>query len=80
MNNKAYTVYSKPNCGFCVKAKDLLESRSIEFLEIDVSKDAEKLNWLKQQGFRTVPQIYAEAGDNTEYVGGYEQLVDYLSR
>jgi glutaredoxin len=30
-------VYTIPNCGFCVKMKDGLKERGIEFTEVDVS-------------------------------------------
>lgn len=79
-NNNYYVVYSKPNCGFCTKAKKLLESMSIDFVEVDVSKNSAKLAWLKSQGFRTVPQIYAAVGDDTEYVGGYTELHAKLTK
>lgn len=31
------TVYSKPNCNFCVQAKRLLESKGLPFTEIELN-------------------------------------------
>lgn len=72
-----FKVYSKPHCPFCVKAEQLLISRGILYKKIDVTQDQEALNMLKSQGFRSVPQIYAP---NEDHVGGFEDLVKYLSK
>lgn len=35
-------VYSTPNCPFCVKVKEYLQNRKIDFTDYDVSKDKDK--------------------------------------
>lgn len=52
------TVYSKPNCPFCVKAKTYLSRHGIGFNEVDVTQDASALAFLKSNQHNTVPQIY----------------------
>jgi len=52
------TIYSKPTCSFCDAAKKRLTEWGYEFVEIDVSQDQDALNFLKETGHRTVPQIY----------------------
>ena len=74
MSDKAYTIYSKPSCGFCNKAKNLLDSLNIPYNEIDISKDSSLRVWLKSQGFKTVPQIFLD----DVHVGGYDKLEDFL--
>ena len=69
-----FKVYGKPNCPWCVRAEDKLDSLNKEYEKVDVSEDENARNFLKEQGFKTVPQIYH--GD--EYIGGYEELADYL--
>jgi glutaredoxin len=32
-------IYSKPNCSFCVKAKEFMEGADIEYSEYTVGKD-----------------------------------------
>ena len=36
---KKITIYSTPNCGYCVLAKDFFKANKLEFKEIDVSDD-----------------------------------------
>ena len=64
-------VYSTPNCPYCVRAKTLLQSKNLNYKEIDVSDDVESLQkMMKLSGLRTVPQIFI----NDKSVGGYEEL------
>ena len=64
-------VYSTPNCPYCVRAKTLLQSKNINFKEIDVSDDLESLQkMMKLSGLRTVPQIFI----NDKSIGGYDEL------
>ena len=64
-------VYSTPNCPYCVRAKTLLQSKNINFKEIDVSDDVESLQkMMKLSGLRTVPQIFI----NDKSIGGYDEL------
>ena len=64
-------VYSTPNCPYCVRAKTLLQSKNINFKEIDVSDDIESLQkMMKLSGLRTVPQIFI----NDKSIGGYDEL------
>jgi glutaredoxin-like protein NrdH len=52
------TLYSKPACPFCDQAKNYLHSQAVQFEVIDITEDAEAMNFIKEQGHRTVPQIY----------------------
>ncbi len=63
-------VYTKPHCGFCVRAKQLLESKGLPYTEIVISdaETAEKL--IGKTGCKTVPQIFI----NGEFIGGYTDL------
>ncbi len=51
-------VYTKPNCMYCVMTKSILEQYQIPFSVIDVSMQTESLNFLKEKGHTSVPQIY----------------------
>jgi len=52
------TVYTKPNCSHCVTAKQYLVEHGIGFAEVDVVANANALSFLREQGHRTVPQLY----------------------
>lgn len=65
------TVYSKDSCPFCDRAKKLLESRGVEYREINVSLEPEARDFLIEQGLRSVPQIYR---GTILIQGGYQGL------
>ena len=52
------TVYSKNNCPFCDRAKVLLESKGVEYTEVNIEKDPESRQMLVDKGLRSVPQIF----------------------
>lgn len=71
------TIYTKPNCAFCTKAKNLLNSRGIPFKALTLGEDftrEELLMWFPN--VRTYPVIVNPDG---RLVGGYEQLVTELT-
>lgn len=71
----AITVYGRPNCSYCDKAKELLKSKGISYNYYELGKDftVEKYQELFP-GRRTVPGITV-AGIP---LGGYEDLVEYF--
>jgi glutaredoxin len=52
------TVYSKNNCPFCVRAKQLLESKNVPYTEVNIEYDQDARQMLVDQGLRSVPQIF----------------------
>ena len=68
-------VYSKNLCGYCVKAKSLLQSKGIEVEEKNIA-DGHKIQDLLElvPNAKTMPQIWL----NEEYVGGYFELEEKL--
>lgn len=52
------TLYIKPTCPFCVSAKEKLEQWEYSYTDINVAKDEDAMQFLKDAGHRTVPQIY----------------------
>ena len=52
------TVYSKDNCPFCDRAKQLLESKDVPYTEVNIEKDPESRQMLVDKGLRSVPQIF----------------------
>lgn len=70
MNAKSFLVYTKPDCKWCVLAKHLLSDIGWFYAEVDVTKDQQARDRLKELGLRTVPQIWF--GD--EHIGGFANL------
>jgi glutaredoxin 3 len=69
---KPVRIYTTPWCGYCHRAKQILEEQGVPYEEIDVDGDHEKRAWLRQvTGQRTVPQIFF--GD--EPIGGCTDLM-----
>ncbi len=72
-----YTIYTKSTCSYCVKAKQLLSSKSLEFLEKNIETPELRLELLaRYPQVKTVPQIYL--GD--VHIGGYDDLVKYFEQ
>jgi glutaredoxin 3 len=70
------TVYTKQNCPFCVRAKRLLEKKSVPYEEIAVEGRDDLRTWLVEKtGQMTVPQVFA--GERS--LGGFSD-VDALDR
>jgi glutaredoxin len=52
------TVYTKDFCPFCVQVKTQLQDMNITFNEINIDLDKDAKAFIKDQGFKTVPQIF----------------------
>lgn len=65
-------IYTSPLCGFCHAAKRLLNSKGVDFSEVDIWAHPERKAEMVQRanGGRTVPQIFI--GDI--HVGGSDDL------
>jgi glutaredoxin 3 len=64
-------VYSTRWCGYCVRAKALLDSRGIEYEEVSLDDDpAFRRNLFDLTGGWTVPQILIDGRP----IGGYTEL------
>src|SRR5210317_272400 len=64
-------IYSSRWCGFCMRAKMLLDSKGVQYKEIDVDQDsALRAQMMQRSGRRTVPQIFIDE----VHVGGCDDL------
>jgi len=69
-------IYSKLNCPWCVKAKELMNKLHLSYDEkvLDVDYKREDLRELVGEHlFLTVPQIFI----NDRRIGGYEDFADW---
>tara|TARA_R110002167_G_scaffold39417_2_gene121772 strand:+ start:246 stop:503 length:258 start_codon:yes stop_codon:yes gene_type:complete len=67
-----YKIYTQNSCIYCDMAKDLMHTNNIDFMEISVDFDNEERLLLKEQGHKTVPQIFDEKNN---HIGGYTELL-----
>lgn len=65
-------VYTTKICPYCVRAKNLLKRKGVEYVEIDVSDDDQLRAKMteRSRGQRTVPQIFIDG----VHVGGSDDL------
>lgn len=64
-------MYSTPWCPFCVRARELLAVKGVEFEDIDVQLNAQqRVRMEARSGRRTVPQIFF----NDRHIGGFDDL------
>lgn len=65
-------IYSGNYCAFCMRAKQLLKKRGLEFTEYDVQAhpDLREEMTKRSNGGRTIPQIFI----NDRHVGGCDEL------
>jgi glutaredoxin 3 len=81
-----FYIYSRPGCGYCQAAKELLTQKGQAFTELTLDsgqpKQAGVTYYTKAQLLekaplaKTVPQIF----HNQTYIGGYTDLRNYLQK
>ena len=71
------TVYSKPACVYCDKAKALLTRLGYEYKEKVVTKDISLPELFEELGkqVRTIPQIVIDK----KHICGYNELTEYFA-
>ena len=64
-------IYTTPFCGFCARAKSLLDKKGAAYEEMDVMMDEKKRAEMRERSKRsTVPQIFI----NGQHIGGSDEL------
>ena len=76
INPQTISIFSKTTCGFCVKAKTLLENEyptsQIQVIELDYMKEGAAIGMelRRKTGQTTVPNIFVFG----KHIGGYTEL------
>ena len=70
--NKNVTIYTSSLCGFCYRAKSLLNKKNILYKEIDIDLNQEKRSEMvkRSNGRTSVPQIFYK----NYHIGGCDDL------
>ena len=63
-------MYTTRWCGYCVRAKALLDARGLDYEEIDLGEDLDRARLNELTGGWTVPQIVID----DRSIGGYTEL------
>jgi glutaredoxin 3 len=64
-------IYTTPFCGYCARAKGLLDRKGAPYEEMDVMMDDKKRTEMRERSKRsTVPQIFI----NGQHIGGSDEL------
>lgn len=69
-----FEIYGTQQCPWCDRAKELVSSNGFEYIYTDVGESKEAQRMFRQNGYRTVPQVY----HNGVHIGGYEATQQFL--
>ena len=72
-----FTIFGRPDCGYCVRAKQLLETKQYQFRWVDINQEGiTKADLEKTIGkpVETVPQIF----HGQDHIGGFTDLDTYV--
>jgi len=68
-------IYSKPDCVYCNRAKDLFNQKGLQFNEHVVGSDITRDDFIIMfRGAKTVPQIVIDG----KHIGGYDNLTEWV--
>ena len=72
-----YTIYSKPNCSFCLQAKQLLEmeQQPFEYKNLGTHYSLDELMTLSPDA-KSFPQVFKDG----VLIGGFSDLAEYLKQ
>ncbi|MDR0806667.1 MAG: glutathione peroxidase [Enterobacteriaceae bacterium] len=69
------SIFTKPGCPFCAKAKQLLKDNGLQYEEIVLGTDATTVSLRAITGHATVPQVFIGG----RHIGGSEELEKYFT-
>ena len=71
-------IYTWRTCPFCLRAKQLLREKGVEFTEYSIDGDNEARSKMAERshGQRSVPQIFI----NDQHIGGCDDIYDLDAR
>lgn len=73
--SQSITMFSKPGCGYCTKAKNLLKDKGLPFEEIVLGQDISITSMRAASGRETTPQIFIDG----KHIGGSDDLEAYFN-
>ena len=70
INMAEVIIYTSAWCPYCIRAKKLLDTKKVQYTEIDVSEQSAREHMVTLTGGTTVPQILID----NQAVGGCDEL------
>lgn len=71
------TIYSRPGCSACVKAKEFFKNKNLEYMVINIDEDMDARDEVMRMGFRALPII--QYGDKEFVSGAGSQLLKTIA-
>ena len=67
-------IYTSPFCGFCYRAKLLLNDKGVDYIEVDIISQPKRRSEMIRRagGLQTVPQIFID----NQHIGGCDELYE----
>ncbi|WP_456375667.1 glutathione peroxidase [Thiolapillus sp.] len=72
---RAISIFTKPGCPYCARAKEMLDRAGLDYEEIILGRDASLRSLRAMSGSDSVPQVFVEG----ECIGGSEVLEEWLN-
>lgn len=75
---KKFTIFGRPGCGYCARAKQLCEIKNFEYNYVDIWEEGiSKEDLAKSAGkpVETVPQVF----HGETHIGGFDDLEKYVA-
>ena len=74
-----FFIVSTNVCPYCFKAKRYLDGQRLSWTEVNVQNDRQlRMEFVALTGHRTVPVVFDIRGDDPIFVGGSDNLEEYL--
>jgi|TARA_R110002074_G_scaffold330599_2_gene501113 glutaredoxin 3 len=76
-----YVLFIKESCPFCIKAKEILELKKVEFKVVNFEEDQTNILQDIKEAYEwpTVPMIFqVKEGSTIKFVGGFSDLEKHL--
>lgn len=73
---ESVTIFTKPGCPYCAKAKQALIDAGLQYEELILGKDATTVSLRAVSGRSTVPQVFIGG----KHIGGSDDLETYLNQ
>ena len=75
-----YIIYGKKQCGFCLKAVELLQKQGCDFVYTSMDNRQEELiEMALKHNHKTVPLIIQVVGGDPVFIGGYDNLCAWIA-
>jgi len=74
-----FFIVSTNVCPYCTKAKRYLDGKQLSWTDVNVQNDRVlRMEFVALTGHRTVPVVFDLRGDEPIFVGGSDNLEEYL--